>query len=528
MNRQKHKLSRRILAVLLMAAMLITMLPSAIFAAPGGGNSGQETIFTDKEAAIEVTGVTAKKELKDNGDGTYTIDLSVEGFTDTSSETKNLPADIVLVVDTSTSMDEAVETCGNTNFIREDGWGQYKYTCTVCGAEQYSWWQPNRCTATIKNRLDVAKSAAKSFVEGLFDASDDVKIGLYDFSGSNRTNVALTNNEEALLDRIDELDMPRDSHGSLDGDGTYYTLGLTGAQNILNESDGNSRQKFIVFLSDGEPNNGRTGQRVANQLKNAGVTIFSVGIDIGNSWGAADALEDIASTDKDGNEYFYKATSDGNSGAALTDILAQISQTIQTTINAGTNAVMTDVINTDMFEVVKSPSGEGVDVQDNTITWNIGNITSEKKSISFTVKPQDGHYGTLYTNKDVNLTFYSSELKENVKFEKEAIGHPSITIQAPMQEYTINYYIEGTTDPVPDIDPNPVTGEEKVGETITINCPEVTGYTVCDDQPTSLEITNGSNTVNIYYKVDEGKKKIWKQPQITSWAMKFKKKTTLI
>ena len=135
MNRQKHKLSRRILAVLLMAAMLITMLPSAIFAAPGGGNSGQETIFTDKEAAIEVTGVTAKKELKDNGDGTYTIDLSVEGFTDTSSETKNLPADIVLVVDTSTSMDEAVETCGNTNFIREDGWGQYKYTCTVCGAE---------------------------------------------------------------------------------------------------------------------------------------------------------------------------------------------------------------------------------------------------------------------------------------------------------------------------------------------------------------------------------------------------------
>ena len=81
-----------------------------------------------------------------------------------------------------------------------------------------------------------------------------------------------------------------------------------------------------------------------------------------------------------------------------------------------------------------------------------------------------------------------------------------------MQEYTINYYIEGTTDPVPDIDPNPVTGEEKVGETITINCPEVTGYTVCDDQPTSLEITNGSNTVNIYYKVDEGKKKIWKQP----------------
>ena len=504
MNRQKHKLSRRILAVLLMAAMLITMLPSAMFAAPGGGNSGQETIFTDKEAAIEATGVTAKKELKDNGDGTYTIDLSVEGFTNTSTETKNLPADIVLVVDTSTSMADKVE-CGNTSFYEQekDSW-PFRYTvyvCSVCGAEYRN--PQDSCSAKTgpDTRLDVAKSAAKSFVEGLFDASSDVKIGLYDFSGSNRTNVPLTDNKAALLEKIEGLYMPRR------GDGTDYGKGLGGAQNILNASTDDSRQKFVVFLSDGEPQSGNNGVRQANQLKDAGVTIFSVGIDTGDQGNAANALRAIASSDKEENKYFYAATSDGNSGAALTDILAQISQTIQTTINAGTNAVMTDVINTDVFEVVESPSGKGVDVHDNTITWNIGNITSEKKSISFTVKPQDGHYGTLYTNQDVNLTFYSSELKQDVKFEKEAIGHPFITIQAPMQEYTINYYIEGTIAPVPGIDPNPVTGEKKVGETISINYPVVTGYAVCDDQPTSLEITNGSNTVNVYYKVDEGQTK---------------------
>ena len=33
MNRQKHKLSRRILAMLLTAAMLVTMFPAAMFAA---------------------------------------------------------------------------------------------------------------------------------------------------------------------------------------------------------------------------------------------------------------------------------------------------------------------------------------------------------------------------------------------------------------------------------------------------------------------------------------------------------------
>ena len=45
MNRQKHKLSRRILAVLLMAAMLITMFPSAMFAWPGGGNANTDAYF---------------------------------------------------------------------------------------------------------------------------------------------------------------------------------------------------------------------------------------------------------------------------------------------------------------------------------------------------------------------------------------------------------------------------------------------------------------------------------------------------
>ena len=44
MNRQKHKLSRRILAMLLAAAMLVTMFPAAMFAAPETGINPVETI----------------------------------------------------------------------------------------------------------------------------------------------------------------------------------------------------------------------------------------------------------------------------------------------------------------------------------------------------------------------------------------------------------------------------------------------------------------------------------------------------
>ena len=55
----------------------------------------------------------------------------------------------------------------------------------------------------------------------------------------------------------------------------------------------------------------------------------------------------------------------------------------------------------------------------------------------------------------------------------------------------MNYYIEGTTTPVPGIETNPVTGKGYVGQVISIEHPEVTtGYKVCEDQPTSLTVTN--------------------------------------
>ena len=68
----------------------------------------------------------------------------------------------------------------------------------------------------------------------------------------------------------------------------------------------------------------------------------------------------------------------------------------------------------------------------------------------------------------------------------------------------MNYYIEGTTTPVPGIETNPVTGKGYVGQVISIEHPEVTtGYKVCEDQPTSLTVTNdGKATATVYYEVD--------------------------
>ena len=283
------------------------------------------------------------------------------------------------------------------------------------------------CNQTVRqNRLDVAKAASKQFVSGLLNASDKIQIGLCDFSGSNRTNVALSGNEEILNSAVQNLGMP-----SLTGDGTDYGLGLSVAEDILKGSTG-GRQKFIVFLSDGEPTQG-SGAKKAEELRNSGVTILTVGIDLDRD--DMDALEKIASKDEKGNKYCYQASSGGSSSAALEAVLKQIQETIETSIHSGKNAVMTDVINTEKFEFVELVDTDGGKLTkngDGSLKWEIGTIGSGKQEVSFKIKPKDGVYGDkIATNESVSLTFDSTQKDAKVTFETGAIGNPTVNIQQP-------------------------------------------------------------------------------------------------
>lgn len=157
-------MKKRILSCFLALAMALSLLPMSVLAA--GGQS-----YDNKDTAQSETGVVAQKTAVPIGDGTYRVTLSVKGNQETSTGTKNLPADIVLVVDTSTSMKDPVDWKGTT-------------------------------------RLDVAKSAAEDFVSDLLSASDQIRIGLCDFSGSNRTNVSLTGDKTTLINYVNGLRTP--------------------------------------------------------------------------------------------------------------------------------------------------------------------------------------------------------------------------------------------------------------------------------------------------------------------------------
>lgn len=415
---------KRLLSMLMVVVMLLGMLPTGIAFAQDGEYNNFETAFND-------TAVQATKTVSGpDNDGNYTITLNVKGDTTTSTEMQNVPADIVLVVDTSTSMEYEVDgtkICGGK--IEEKGWPFHRYECSNCGKRYDANNHPEYCTATISmNRLDVAKSAAKNFVNSLMNEGNDVRIGLYDFSGSNRTDVALTgvNGKNTLLQEINDLHCPDN------GDGTSYTKGLRGAQNILNKST-NGRAKFIVFISDGEPNNGNTGINVANQLKQNDVTIFTVGVDLrDNQAGDLKAISSKYKDDSGKEQYRYYSASTSGSSNALNAILEEIRKEIQSSIPAGTNGVMTDVINTNSFEYVDGSASEGLNVDSDgkTLTWNIGDITKESKSVSFKIQLKDENTadGLLKTNSNVSLTFYSNKQNEEVTFTKDAIGDPTVAV----------------------------------------------------------------------------------------------------
>lgn len=460
------KTGKRMLTWVLVLVMALSLLPLNALA-----DKSQAAVFTDAEAARETTGVKAsKKRSEPDSKGNYTITLSVEGTTTTSETTNDLPADVVLVVDTSGSMafcsqeehthDDACyakctrrdhpehwvshglvwmhkvsgtgceltldgyyyRTCKKTEHKHWADTYLFDFTGDGCGNYEDDKWTEKE---TDDRRITHAIAAAKQFVGGLLTDGSKINVGLVGFSGSATASQTLTQDKDQLNDAIGSLTTKYST-------GTNYAAGLNKAGEIL--ADGRNEQQFIVFISDGEPEEDKDGKAAAEALKDSGVTIMTVGIALSDN--EASALKAISSTDSKGKTLYYATSATG-----LSSILATLRQTITDSIPAGRNAVMTDIINTDYFELVSKD--EALTENNGTLTWKIGDIDKNKREVSFEVKLKDDQaVGKLYTNNDVSLTFKSSKLEnEEVRFTKDAIGTPFVEI------YSVTY-TDGVDDAV--------------------------------------------------------------------------------
>ena len=532
-------MKKRLLAMMMAIVMVMTLLPTSALAAAGDTDLQEGAVRATKALVLNDENQPAV-----DPEGYYTVQITVQGKPKQAENGSN--ADVVLVVDNSGSMGSSVGEPCNTpkdKFTKENEVLWYSYTCPTCGAKYTSslevlghfiWDErPDQCTGQKGKiaRIDAAKDVSKEFAKNILAAGTDNQLAVIGFA-HNKDNggvdeEALTVSQDLTTDK-DLIDTKIDQMKA-DG-GTNYTAALDRAKDYLNNRTDTNRPGYVIFISDGAP--GRSGDSLNDskwngstqieQLKTAGITVYTVGIALEAD--AANYLKSMASKNQD--EHFINVST-----TTYKDEMSEILQTWATKINsipAGSNATITDVVNTDEFDykMVGTPSDVTNNAATGTITWNIGDITEEPQSIQFKVKPKDGKYGKLYTNESVELSYTDCEgQNQQIQDTKDMttepkIGNPYIEIANPARAYTVEYYYNDVKGNAPA--DAPTGGTANVGNTVTISAGDSAGamqfpkqttvgtenYAFDEDAENVLSVTIGAeqkNILKVYYASDKNK-----------------------
>ncbi|MEG0365272.1 MAG: VWA domain-containing protein, partial [Coprobacillus sp.] len=236
---------------------------------------------------------------------------------------------------------------------------------------------------------------------------------------------------------------------------TNYEIALKKAQELFEKNNNKDSNKVIVMISDGKPNKGGDSVKIANELKASGVTIYTCGTAISDA--DAGVLKAIASVENNAPFYCSSKPSD----------LEKTLETIRKEIGiAAEQAVIEDQINSEYFEYFVDethyPTVNGVKITDkeivvskdkNSITWNIGNIREEKKTLKFYVKVKDtllnkdlldkdqsflNNVGDYATNKKANLS-YKEVNSDNFITTGHEMESPKVSVSTASMKQT--YYL---------------------------------------------------------------------------------------
>ena len=332
----KHKFKRG-LSLILSCALVLTLLPATALAEGGEGSTGPSTVSTASDSPVQIT-----KTVTHNDDGTYTLTMEAYVTKDVTVSTSSVPMDIVLVLDQSGSMDDdfSGKETSNTNDKRitalKSAVTDFVNTVQADAAENgvdhkiaivgFASGNKSESSSAWSNTELLSTENAVSYSDnGILDANyRDALVSANSVDGTNSVNSRLT----TAIDRVA-------ASGA-----TYGNYGLIMAKGVLDnrtettytKADGTTadRQTVVIFFTDGYPGryaasnggfyegtySGTTYNNVtvadstiaaAAELKNDGVTIYSVGI-----FNNANPAEGYNFTEKTGgnknNSYTYYET----------------------------------------------------------------------------------------------------------------------------------------------------------------------------------------------------------------------------
>lgn len=301
------------------------------------------------------------------------------------------------------------------------------------------------------------KNETNNLINKLLTANNNIKMGIVTYSNNvldQCSSTSLSSDATELINLVNNI--PSSGSG-----GTNIHAGLIKANELLANTPSDT-QKTIIVLSDGEPtrfigtNNNICGTgnsdnadnsdnctingnnqpstvttSYAEEIKNNGIGIYSIGFKIDANSVTEQFLKQISSNDK-----VYLTNDLEGLITHFDSILAENIETI------ALNSLVVDIIPESFVLISDSIQANNGQIQitsnpdkSTTLTWHIGNITSGiTQTLSYIIEAQEDNYGNMYTNLKATLTanlvdgnpYYQDE-EVSLDFPKPAILIPCIT-----------------------------------------------------------------------------------------------------
>lgn len=212
----------------------------------GDTDASPEVTITNSLVNPPLPAPEINKRIGANPDGTYTLSLDVKGASNEQTTTSATPLDIVLVLDSSGSME------GNS--LRT-------------------------LKSVVNNFIDSTKSAN----DGLSEGSAKHRLSVITFSDEVKTLFDLTEVNSSQLSSM------KNKVNSISADGdTYPGRGLTRAAEVFNAAQRDGAKKVVIFFTDGVPapsgsndfsrELAAAGINASRTLKDSGATVYCVGL----------------------------------------------------------------------------------------------------------------------------------------------------------------------------------------------------------------------------------------------------------
>ena len=399
------------------------------------------------------------KTIKNNGDGTYDLALSVIG--DAAESEYGKPIDVVVVVDVSTSMNDEISS---------GRWPWEKGT----------------------SKMEAAKNATKVLAETLLNENNSklpenqqIKMSVVTFGTKAQTVQGWTNSANAVYNNVPSR--------ANENQGTNWEAGLSVANSLSTARDG--AEKYIVFLSDGNATyrNSKYSDRADDYDR--WNEVYGTGNSDPHSWNYRAAKDEAnkrgssvgmfavsVSNDATKMQKFANETNstflDGTSEEKVKTAFEQIAQTIKKSAFYKDVKIVDQLSQyVDFNDVVNVRYEKGTDegtstwadapqatINGDTLTWDLASVGELEKGetykVIFTIKPNQNAYDAAVTkgseielpsnDADGTKVYYKTVVKETGKddqvSDEKSDGYEKPTITVGVDTVTVTKAWENTGD----------------------------------------------------------------------------------